>query len=173
MSNGTRGHKVPPLSRIKIRQFANKLRKLLGIPDGEINLVNFIELVLPQLEESFELDIVEAHCLGHDHARTYPSINRMEIRLDVYEGLIKKRGRDRFTVAHEIGHLFLHRSPTIHARTTGQHAAYEDSEWQADTFAAEFLMPYEGCLGLSPEEIQQKYKVSFEAATNRFKALNK
>lgn len=37
--------------------------------------------------------------------------------------------RMRFTLAHELGHLFMHRSPTI------------DMEGESDRFAAEFLMP--------------------------------
>ncbi len=51
--------------------------------------------------------------------------------------------RDRFTLAHELGHIIMHRLPT------------ETMEEEADRFAAEFLMP-------SQELGSQLYKLSLE-----------
>ena len=66
------------------------------------------------------------------------------LRADTYDALCDvsdpKHCRARFTVAHEIGHLILHEGFAL-ARGAVRHKHYEDSEWQADTFAAELLMP--------------------------------
>ena len=44
---------------------------------------------------------------------------------------------------------------------------YCDPEWQADTFASEFLMPYEECIVMDEEEIRKTYHVSRTAAEVR------
>jgi Zn-dependent peptidase ImmA (M78 family)/transcriptional regulator with XRE-family HTH domain len=56
---------------------------------------------------------------------------------------IMSADRNRFTQAHELGHIIMHRLPT------------ENMEEEADRFAAEFLMP-------SQELSQQLYKLSLE-----------
>src|SRR5690606_10458936 len=116
--------------------------------------------------------------LGTDHARTYPDRNLIQIRHSVYEGARTGGGQDAFTIAHEIGHLFLHRGATAYARTameSGPHPTWCDSEWQADCYAAELLMPHaEVLLCTTPEEIQRRFGVSFQAASVRFdKCKNK
>lgn len=53
--------------------------------------------------------------------------------------------RQRFTIAHEIGHLVLHRSPvyldTVHHRDTRAALGTDDEEIEANQFAASLLMP--------------------------------
>ena len=47
-------------------------------------------------------------------------------------------------MAHELGHLLLHRVETITlAREDGDIPPYKDPEWQANAFAGELLAPYE------------------------------
>ena len=51
---------------------------------------------------------------------------------------------------------------------------YEDSEWQADTFAGEFLMPFSVIKKeklMTPEAISRRFNVSYAAATIRLKKL--
>ena len=53
---------------------------------------------------------------------------------------------------------------------------YEDSEWQANQFAAEFLMPYHTIKNLnltSVEQIMSHFNVSEAAAYRRFNQLKK
>lgn len=47
--------------------------------------------------------------MGAKHGETIPSENRIRIREDVYERACNGYGRDRLTMAHELGHLLLHR----------------------------------------------------------------
>jgi hypothetical protein len=79
------------------------------------------------------------------------------LRADVWEGAQAGNARFRFTVAHEIGHVVLHRSDLIHHRG----CAFRDiltateklppevpifcsPEWQANAWAGAFLMPLAG-----------------------------
>jgi Zn-dependent peptidase ImmA (M78 family) len=58
------------------------------------------------------------------------------------------------------------------APETSNHKVYEDAEWQADTFAAEFLMPTPHvCHCCSPEEILETFGVSYSAASTRWEKL--
>jgi Zn-dependent peptidase ImmA (M78 family) len=57
--------------------------------------------------------------------------------------LVKTTEGTGFTLSHELGHLVLRHSMAF-ARTDSRGAAwrpFEDSEWQANTFAAELLKP--------------------------------
>ena len=107
-----------------------------------------------------------------------PDKGELLIREDVYLALTDPtsygHGRARFTLAHEIGHLILHEGVTLNRQVkVKNHKIYEDSEWQADTFSAELLMPSHMCRGLSLEEIQTKFVVSYSAAKNKFETLSK
>jgi Zn-dependent peptidase ImmA (M78 family) len=58
-------------------------------------------------------------------------------------------GRQRFTIAHELGHLILHKDETLHVderapigfRNEESSLATKDVEIEANQFAAELLMP--------------------------------
>lgn len=85
-------------------------------------------------------------------------------------------GRDRFTIAHEIGHAVLH-DGVAKARMPGQKGtkssiglkSFESAEWQANTFAAAFLIDRNIAETLnSPEEIAEAFLVSLELAKIEF-----
>ncbi|WP_422023716.1 ImmA/IrrE family metallo-endopeptidase [Pyruvatibacter mobilis] len=64
------------------------------------------------------------------------------LREDVYDALCDNDGRARFTASHELGHFALHtRQPLNRAPSLETLPAFEDSEKQADQFAACLLMP--------------------------------
>ena len=94
--------------------------------------------------------------------------------------------RQRFTIAHEIGHLLLHkgdvhidRSFRINRRDAESSLAKNQDEIEANRFAAELLMPYEMIKAdlfeyeidvENEEDIQElakRYKVSVQAMTHR------
>jgi Zn-dependent peptidase ImmA (M78 family) len=95
--------------------------------------------------------------------------------------------RRRFTIAHELGHLILHRDRNFHIdesypigfRTDLSSEAIDDHEIEANQFAAELLMPMEflaqdlNNLPLDIESDQliaklaRKYQVSLQAMTIR------
>jgi len=93
------------------------------------------------------------------------------------------RGRQHFTIAHELYHLFYDTNPQPHF--CGQEDK-DKSEVMADEFASALLMPYEGVMENIPvEEIQNKkisigtilkmeqlYGVSHQSMTIRLKKLS-
>jgi Zn-dependent peptidase ImmA (M78 family) len=93
--------------------------------------------------------------------------------------------RDRFTIAHELGHLFLHFPVTIAAnpgcvmRATrwvdNKDPEQQRAEWEANWFAAAFLMPAEPFLASVKEHgtsyAAAKFNVSPTAANVRLAAL--
>lgn len=177
-----RGFYVPPRSRDNIRKIALTCRDALGISKG-VKVIDLIESILPLLINDFYFEVNDLHEMGEDHARTYPDKKVIQIRQDVYENALRLNrdtcglyGRDNFTLAHEVGHLVLHQGVASYARSNGdkEHKAYEDSEWQADTFAAEFLMPFDQIAkGTSILELQERFLVSNQAATYRLESMKK
>ena len=126
-------YKVDPLSRVKIRMIANKIRQVLGIENAlRVDVIALLEKVLPILVENFTYEYVSDDKLSV-MALTIPAENKIIIRESVYIGAYNGNGRDRFTIAHEIGHFFLHRDIKVRlARGNETIRAYENPEWQAD-----------------------------------------
>lgn len=103
----------------------------------------------------------------------------------IFLSLHTSRQRDRFTIAHELGHLFLHlpqikkTSSDLGMRATRWVDESNDeqrrAEWEANWFAAAFLMPEErfrsimksGGLSLA----QTEFDVSRSAAEIRARSL--
>lgn len=88
----------------------------------------------------------------------------------VYEDKIESIGRKRFTIAHELGHIFLGH-PLIagyHARTININIPSTENE--ADIFASRLLSPSCVLWGLnlhSAEEIAEVCKISLQSAQIR------
>lgn len=164
-----------PLSRNRIRFQAEKMRCMLGIePDEQVDIVYVLEVLIPKIYPDFELKVVEedSEDLYPDElARSEPDNNITFVRRSVYERAVAGVPRDRFTLSHEFGHILEHPEDRIVKRpnsfSRGKKAplkTYEDPEWQANTFAAEFLMNKAGCKGLSVPEAAAKYGVSYQVA---------
>lgn len=153
-----------PTSRYKLRMAAKKIRKTAGVSDDEpFPVVKFLETLL--LAEGWQFDIMPDNEMPENYAETIPDEKIFCIRESVYEDAIKGYHRHRFTVAHEIGHLLFHDNLTVSlARNKEPIPKYKDPEWQANTFAAELLVPFNKIPRMSVDEIAQKYWVSKEVA---------
>ena len=166
------GKKVKPSSGAKIRSSAQIFRDALGQTKPYIKVTALLE-ALQDIDE-IEFEVVEDSILKDEEAVSYPDKGFMRIKQSIYDRAHAGDGHCRFTIAHELGHLFMHRGQASYARgTTGNHKVYEDSEWQADTFASEFLIDQR----LIPEDataydISQAFGVSMSAANNRLRKLN-
>ena len=90
--------------------------------------------------------------------------------------------RDRFTIAHEIGHYVVHFLwPRKHGETITKLAAArygsDRAEWEANWFAAAFLMPVDAFTKAAEEEdynigaVAERFHVSYAAAEVRWRAL--
>lgn len=163
------GYKVLPLSKKIILKKVVDIKNRLGIEnDIYIKIEQLLELLI-------NTDMLEI-CSDNDlrikgtGGRTDP--DRMEIYLPekVYLDACDGDGWSRFTVAHELGHLFLHRGQFSYARlsTTTQknHKIFEDAEWQADTFASYFLINPEYVTStMDASQISSIFGVSYTAAS--------
>lgn len=92
-------------------------------------------------------------------------------------------GRQHFTIAHELYHLFIEEDPQPHI--CWLNGAKDDSEKYADYFAQFFLMPSNGVKQLIPDDelihcvvsvatllkIEHYFSVSHQAAVNRLSDL--
>lgn len=159
-----------PLSRNDIAYNALQLRKLAGLEDiVNFDIVRFIENILPELHPNFLFEIAESYKLQGKYAETIPSYHDgpaiIRVREDVYVNAASGNPRSRFTLTHELGHLLFHTPKHMKlCRLETNLPAYMDPEWQANTFAGEFLVMRHLACGMSPFEIADKFHVSYSVA---------
>lgn len=161
---------APALSRAKIEQFAYEIRNTFNCTGCYFDIISFVEFVIPSIDSTFNYIYADPRDLP-DNTYAYYDLenNQMTISTSVYEGAYNDNGRDRFTIAHETGHYFLHKNGCLFARTEIEVPAYRNPEWQANTFASALLIPREQTKYMSVSEIVQKCKVSYQAAEIAFK----
>ena len=78
------------------------------------------------------------------------------------------------TVAHEIGHLFLHENDSValcRLAPTDKLRAFEDPEWQADAFGGELLASSYLIKGMNELEVQISCGVSAAAARIQLRSV--
>ena len=161
------GYAVCGRSRDELRQYANGIREVLGLAKHPyFPVVEFLEHVLSEIIPEFEYRYLTYEEMGDKHGVTYPDKQIICIREDVYDRAYAGMGRDRFTIAHEIGHLLLHSGEVSMPRYNPgtKIPAYKDSEWQANAFAGELLMPDYIIKQYSIPEIERNCGVSHDAA---------
>lgn len=171
-------HDIIPMSRASILQYTQLIRSKLGISKTEpyVDIVRVLEYFLPKYFTDLHTEILSVDEMGEHHGLTYPNRNLILLREDVYDGACQGRGRDRFTIAHEIGHLLLHEGvdPRYARRDPLKpRPAYLDPEWQSNAFAGYFLMSPQAIHGKTPLEVANACGVSHEAATVQLKILAK
>ncbi|EOJ2288653.1 ImmA/IrrE family metallo-endopeptidase, partial [Campylobacter jejuni] len=103
----------------------------------------------------------------------------VEAQLDPVKKIIKIRQdnmpiqRKFFSIAHELGHWFLHSRDKIRNRYSNCDGDYYFEEQEANAFAAELLMPFNEvakCImwGYSVIDLMDRFNVSFEFASIRY-----
>ena len=156
---------VKPLKLKDIRTICSRVRKLLGIPvDEPIDIVRLLEHKLHLL--GIEFEIVPESELEMRHGESLLGQKIIRIREDVYNRACEGHGRDRLTMAHEVGHIILHQKEDIVlTRSEGTIPPYMDPEWQANAFAGELLAPFQYIKHMDILDISTQYGVSIEAAS--------
>lgn len=156
-----------PLSRKKIRSIARAMRVVFGLGKGYIDIVYLIENIIPNIDSEFEWEICSKDEMQPGVYAYYdPKTNKLVISEETYSGACNGIARDRFTLAHEVGHYLLHADQTVLQRISPDIPlpAYLDPEWQANTFASEFLAPYDEIVSMSENQVAEKYGLSMTAA---------
>lgn len=158
---------VSPMSKANIVKMVREIKAIIGA-NGDLffPVTHFLENVLPLIDDEFQYEYVDKKEMPDGTYAFYnPKTNKMTIREDVYEGACNGVGRDRFTIAHEIGHYFLHADELVVARNKNSiYKAYTDPEWQANKFAAELLIPSDLTRHMSVQDIAERCGVSLQAA---------
>ena len=126
--------------------------------------------------------VVEDEELGTVDGKTEFSVDTVTITCKrcVEERAAVGVGRDRMTLAHELGHAVMHSREAAfrHTGATGTTSisgisAYESAEHQAKVFAAAFLIHDDVAARMSAKEISEHFGVSLEAAELCFDRLLK
>lgn len=169
------GTEVAPLSRKQIRAVADGVRDHFEVKNAKFPIVEVVELVLPRVYAGFLLEVLTIAEMGENHGLTIPEYDVIQIREDVYERARAGEGRDRMTIAHEFGHLLLHKGVAL-ARSPSAIAPppYKDPEWQAKAFAGELLISHrhlDGCRDAF--DLASRFGVSSDAAEIQLRAFKK
>lgn len=165
-----------PLSIKDIRQQTEIIRKSLKLDNTfYFPVVEFAEVILAQIDNTYNFEVCEDAELTDKYACYDPKNNTMFVSNSVYELALKNHGRHRFTIAHEVGHYFLHRTGVVLARQSSnvKLKPYLDPEWQANTFASELLIPQKLIKGLAADEIARLCCTSGQAAMIAFNKAKK
>lgn len=174
------GFQVQPRDIIEIRDVASSFSGLLRLEGGPERVLFGRLLDRLSVEFGIPYDVLSQSKMPNPSIEAYcnPSEMSMCFREDVFKSICSNGRRGRFTVAHEIGHLMLGHERTVNKspRRNGKNLKFvEDSEWQANQFAAEFLMPLATInrKGLwSPNSISEYFIVSKSAAARRYSQLS-
>ena len=170
-----RCYKADAISRDEIRKYVRLLKKNVGLEyELYFPILSFVENILPILIPDFQFEVVPEAEMGNKHGETYPSKNLIRIREYIYLRAAAGEGRDRLTVAHEVGHLFLHEDDSIalcRLEPGDKLKPYEDPEWQADAFGGELLASSYLIEGMNSREVEKMCGVSAAAAKVQLKSI--
>ena len=164
-------------SRNDIRKLAYAFRKCLKKEnDKYFPIVETLD-ALSEMCDKFNYEIVENDKIKSKSVHAYTDIiaGQVCIKQSVYEGACNGNGRDRMTIAHEIGHFLLHSlyEFKLERNFDGKKAKVcQDIEWQAKCFAGELLIPTHLMKGCSIKEIMKECGVSHCAAEYQHRKMN-
>lgn len=164
---------APPRDRNSIRKDTFKLRRQLGLEQGDrIDILTILELVIPRIDTEFHLLPVEDKELLGRYAETRPYEHVIYVKQSVYEAATRNGGWARMILAHELGHYYYHDASSVSFAYIDRSESLDpdcNPERQADIFAAELLAPSGALKGMTAEEVKQFYGVSLLAAKNQLR----
>lgn len=136
-----RGLLVPPMSTQALRDLAEQVRNVFVTAETvEFPIMKVLEFDIPKIVDGFYLDIGDAEEMNGEEGRVVSNKDSVMLRNDVYQAAWRGDGRARFTACHELAHYMMHRTVSFARTREDSHPIYQDSEWQADTFAGSLLM---------------------------------
>jgi Zn-dependent peptidase ImmA (M78 family) len=151
---------------MSLRELAKKIRCIAGYENiAYFPIVEFMENVMPYIFPGFNYEIVDDSALDNIEGLTLPNENLILLSNSVYNDAVNRKGRARFTVAHEIAHyLLIDNGSVALARDNTSIKIYQNPEWQANALASEFLIVPRLSIGMTQDDIAREFGVSFSAA---------
>lgn len=164
MINWNSGYVGISYSRERLRLFAQKVRDFLDIPQDE--LCPDVIRCLEELAERFGYDVIVVDKMAVcDFAYTDVLNKEIYLRRSIYDGACRGDGFSRMTVMHEVFHMLFHHPAELRKLLPGEKIRnYQKTEWQADCFAGEFLIPYVAVGNLGIWQIEEECQVTEQAA---------
>ena len=170
----SQGFPVAPRSRADIRATAVNARRVLGLPDGRINIPKLLDGLTDYTIYYDVFDRTSAPVPPEVEACYVPEDRTIYIRDRVFDQMVEGGQRAVFTIGHELGHALLGHRRTFNRQPASSVPVYSNSEWQANLFGAEFTMPLEQikrkCL-YTAESIARAFGTSPAAARVRLEDL--
>jgi hypothetical protein len=165
-------YKTQPHTQKWIRHIVNQIKTKVSMQNTIcIDVLRGIEYVAMSLDELFYIEIVEDTIMDTFGALAFPFEPCIFIKESIYDGARYGNSDCRFAIAHDFGHCILLHQPYRLLRgapTTKQ----ENLEWQADTFALEFLIPVFLFGGHTDREIAKMCGVPFEKVIMHRKTID-
>ena len=183
MSDWLHGIRVPALRISDLRDIATVIRSRSNLGrEDPFPALHFLEWSMFDIVDNFDFEVVSAlpdgneACAFPDGASHHPHGPVIQMLQSAYDQAVQHNGRARLTALHECGHVLLHRHVAVHHRGPrgSDLKPWENSEWQANQFAAELLMPVESLDRPGDFESYVRYMgVSREASCNRVLQLER
>ena len=173
-------YEVKRKSRSQIAQYARYVRHQFNIQDPYVNIVKLVEVLFPKFIPDYNFRVVNDEDSDVDmrgllaYTEAINGKITVYVQENIYDEALQDKGRARFTLAHEGGHVLMHCQENVILKRIEKfdqlHTSIENEknpEWQADQFAAELLAPLSMVRGMTVYEIMDTFKVSYKCATNR------
>lgn len=158
---------APPFSRQSIEKYAKFIRQVFNLDNClYIPIIKIVELVIPKIDHTFQFNTTYESEMNNEYANYCPETNTLNIRQDVYIAACSDDPRHRFTVAHELGHYFMHNDITSFSRCPQNVTipTFRNPEWQANVFASGLLMGKNLIKGMTAEQVALACKTSLQSA---------
>jgi hypothetical protein len=160
----------------EIEKVARKLRAECGYSsEARVDILDIVELKLPILFADFSFVVIEDD-LERPDVLALTRVEPLEIVVKdtIYQQAIKESPHARFILAHELGHLILHRNyihPLADLLLDQARSPDINLESQADWFAEAFLLPSEALSCTAPGDISAQYGVPDSVTRERLRRL--
>ena len=173
------------MKRVEIREYANKIRNLLGYKSTDFihapKLFDRLAIILSENGLDFDYRVMpddDKVFYEKEEAWTDLLSGTIYIKESVMEQACRRSfRRGPFTLIHELGHYLIHyvQGDVKLTRVSDDVNVpiYQDPECQAYTFASEFLMPFCECLKIDSLTIRKRYHVSTQASEVRYEKIQK
>ena len=163
------GFCVSPRTEREIQNVAEQLRKVLtdNSEFKHLDIVRILEHKMPEAFPGFRYEIISPSEMPDREAEMNPFEFCIRIQEPVYRKAMEGDGHCRFTIAHELGHFFLHRTQALafgRKAKDGNIPTFQNSEWQADVFARNLLAPYSMTRDMDAGAIEVLFGVSHSVA---------